>query len=347
MEMISEIQSTFSHAGRYLLIAIFYLGLLVGLSGMINSFRRHPIWQRQTGYILIAVNLVFIAGFIWICRLHYQIHIQLPLQLPDHLVQWLNQRLASINANNVYALPLYNPEHIPRFSIPVWIENEKYYFWFMCYALMALIIHFKAANHRLKALTHLLLAIQVTILYVAVDPFSSPLPQFFKEIAPWFETGLDPMSQMNQMGLFMRLYPKMIFYYNAHYMWLHPPLLFIAYACITLTFAACVIMLFYREASVEKTGYDFAKAGYILLTMGMLFGYPWALQSWGPNWWWDPKICSSIMMWAIFTTYLHSRLYIGRTAMWYFSSFLGILCFISMLLTVLSSYYFPGEHTFQ
>ena len=35
-----------------------------------------------------------------------------------------------------------------------------------------------------------------------------------------------------------------------------------------------------------------------LFALGMLLGYPWALQAWGPNWWWDPKICSSLMMWA-------------------------------------------------
>jgi cytochrome c biogenesis factor len=152
---------------------------------------------------------------------------------------------------------------------------------------------------------------------------------------------------MGQIKAFMGLYPRMIFYYNTPYMWFHPPLLFLAYACITITFVTSVFMLAAREFSVETLGYGYAKLGYFLLTLGMLLGYPWALQSWGANWWWDPKICSSIMMWAIFTTYLHARIYVRKPGMWYFCSALGILCYLAMIFTFLTSFYFPGEHTFQ
>ena len=123
-----------------------------------------------------------------------------------------------------------------------------------------------------------------------------------------------------RFGLFMQLYPKMIFYYNAEYMWFHPPLLFLSYACITMTFVTSVFMLVRREPAVEIMGYDYAKLGFLMLTLGMLLGYPWALKAWGPNWWWDPKICSSIMMWAIYSTYLHTRLYANKPFMWYFSA---------------------------
>ena len=139
----------------------------------------------------------------------------------------------------------------------------------------------------------------------------------------------------------------MIFYYNAEYMWFHPPLLFLAYGSITLTFVTSMFMLWRREFAIEKMGYDYAKFGYLMLTVGMLLGYPWALKAWGPNWWWDPKICSSIMMWAVFSTYLHTRLYANKPSMWYFSSLLGILCFVAMIFTFLASFFFPGEHTFQ
>ena len=145
----------------------------------------------------------------------------------------------------------------------------------------------------------------------------------------------------------MRLYPKMIFYYNAEYMWFHPPLLFISYASITIIFIASVFMLFKRDLLIEKIGYQYAKLGFFMLTLGMLLGYPWALKAWGPNWWWDPKISSSLMMWAVFSTYLHTRLYANKKPMWYFTSILGIICFLAMIFTFLTSFYFPGEHTFQ
>jgi cytochrome c biogenesis factor len=249
-----------------------------------------------------------------------------------------------MNSRSTYALPLLDTANPPRYMLPVWIENEKYYFWFMCYGAMSLVAHFRMQNHRFRAALHILLGVQVTILLLVANPFKEPLPQFFAQIAPWFNQNQPAMAKI---GSFMKLYPKMIFYYNAEYMWLHPPMLFVSYACITIAFVTSCFMLVKRDIGIEKIGYDFAKLGYFMLTLGMLLGYPWALKAWGPNWWWDPKICSSIMMWAIYSTYLHTRLYANKPGMWYFSSALGILCFLAMIFTFLTSFFFPGEHTFQ
>jgi cytochrome c biogenesis factor len=283
-------------------------------------------------------------GFLWICWFHWQIYLKLPLEVPENLSVWLNQQLALINKNSDYGLPLLNVAAPPRYKIPFWIENEKYFFWFMCYGVMALLVQFRLSGHRLRAVLQLFLAGQLAILYFFADPFSSPLPQFFSEVAPWFAPGQPLMAKA---GYFMQLYPKMIFYYNAEYMWVHPPLLFISYAAITIIFITSVFMLVKRELVVEKVGYEYAKLGFFMLTLGMLLGYPWALKAWGPNWWWDPKICSSLMMWAVFSTYLHTRLYANKKYMWYFTSLLGILCFAAMIFTFVTSFYFPGEHTFQ
>jgi ABC-type transport system involved in cytochrome c biogenesis permease subunit len=241
-------------------------------------------------------------------------------------------------------MPLYDPAAPPRYKIPLWIENEKYYFWFMCYAFMALLVHLRLKNHRFRAVLHLFLSAQVAILNFLTNPFSKPLPQFFNEVGPWYGAGL---SIMQKAGYFMRLYPKMIFYYNAEYMWFHPPLLFVSYACITIIFITSLFMFFKRDLLLEIMGYEYAKLGFFMLTLGMLLGYPWALKAWGPNWWWDPKICSSLVMWAVFSTYLHTRLYANKRMMWYFTSVLGVICFLAMIFTFLTSFYFPGEHTFQ
>ncbi|MBU0731030.1 MAG: cytochrome c biogenesis protein, partial [Proteobacteria bacterium] len=310
----------------------------------INLCSPKPHFQKSSGWLHGMTAGLYVAGFLLICWFHYCINRHLPLELPAEFIQWLNLQLQSMNAGSPYPLPLYDALAPPRYTIPVWIENEKYYFWFLCYALLASIAYLRIKNHRLMGFIHLILAIQTAILFFGTDPFTDPLPQFFREISPWFSADITPF---NRLGLFMRLYPKMIFYYNAHYMWFHPPLLFISYACITLTFAASVFMLINRELSIETLGYGYAKMGYFVLTLGMLLGYPWALQAWGPNWWWDPKICSSLMMWAIYSTYLHTRLYANKPGMWYFSSALGILCFLAMIFTFISSFFFPGEHTFQ
>ena len=335
---------TFQVIGHYLMTGMMATAVLLAFSGLLNLCSSTPRFESASRRGLLLINLLFGVGFLMICWLHLEIYRLLPLELSEQLATWLNRQLASSNRGAAYGMPLYELANPPRYIIPLWIENEKYFFWFMCFAIMALAAWRRLSSHRFRGTLLLLLAIQVGILCSYTDPFAEPLPKFFAEIEPWFAGKL---SDMARVGLFMKLYPRMIFYYNAHYMWLHPPMLFISYACITLTFATSLFMLVRRQPEIEKLGYDYAKLGYLMLTLGMLLGYPWALKAWGPNWWWDPKICSSIMMWAIYSTYLHTRLYANKPVMWYFSSILGILCFAAMIFTFLASFFFPGEHTFQ
>ncbi|OKY76182.1 MAG: cytochrome C biogenesis protein [Desulfobulbaceae bacterium DB1] len=333
----------YSRLGHLLLLALFVLSCITGLVGAVNLCLPRSFLPRAGIMLLGVIVLLFVAGFFWTGWFHYQVFHNLPLALPGFVAEMLNQQLVVMNKGAEYGLPFYNQQAPPRYVLPLWLENEKYYFWFMCYAVMTLVAHVRLNHHRLRGALSLLLGLQVAILFLRVDPFLDPLPKFFNEISPWF-AGSSWDGQ--RFGLFMKLYPKMVFYYNAPYMWFHPPLLFLSYACITVTFVTSVFMLKERDPAIEKLGYDCAKLGYFLLTLGMLLGYPWALQAWGPNWWWDPKICSSIMMWAIYSTYLHTRLYVNRPSMWYFSSLLGILCFLAMIFTFLSSFFFPGEHSF-
>lgn len=332
----------FSQVGNMLLLILFTAAGLLGVSGVVNIFRPEAAFTRTTTALLVTVTVLFFAGFFWLGWFHFQIYSLLPLELPSRIADALNRQLEMMNVNASYAFPLYDVDNPPRYAIPLWIENGKYYFWFLCYTVLAVIAHFRMQHHRFRGAVHLLLALQVAILYFAANPFTDPLPRFFAEVGPWFTS---EMHHGERFGLFMQLYPKMIFYYNAEYMWFHPPLLFISYACISLSFVTSVFMVVSHDKNVEKLGYGFAKTGYFMLTLGMLLGYPWALKAWGPNWWWDPKICSSIMMWAIYSTYFHTRLYVSRKGMWYFSSLLGILCFGAMIFTFLSSFFFPGEHT--
>lgn len=334
----------FSQIGQGIMMALLVLAFLAGSGGLLNMSRKHAVAFPLLHWIFIGVNIVFAVGFGVICWFHYRIYQALPLEFPVSIVPLVNQQLDLINAQAQYAFPLLDPAHPPRYIIPLWVENEKYYFWFMCYSVMAFFAFRQTTSHRLKGALLIFLSFQVGILFLFANPFKDPLPRFFAEIGAWYAAGSDPTRMF---GEFMRLYPRMIFYYNTPYMWLHPPMLFLSYSAITVTFITSVFMLVKRDIEIETLGYDSAKFGYFMLTLGMLLGYPWALQAWGPNWWWDPKICSSIMMWAIYSTYLHTRLYANKKSMWYFTSILGIVCFVAMVFTFVSSFYFPGEHTFQ
>ncbi|MEW6429420.1 MAG: cytochrome c biogenesis protein CcsA [Thermodesulfobacteriota bacterium] len=336
--------SAFASSGRIVMGLLLAVAVAAAVIGLVQLLRGKPVGRHSSQLVLAGAGLLYLAGFVLICWFHYRINRLLPLELPPVLADYLNRQLAAMNQGAAYGLPLYDSGAPPRYSIPVWIENEKYFFWFLCYSLLAMAAHRRLELPRFRGVLLIGLAVQTAILFFAADPFAEPLPRFFKEITPWFADGI---GNMERLGMFMQLYPRMIFYYNAEYMWLHPPLLFLSYAAITLTFFTSLFMLVRRELVIEQLGYDYAKLGFFLLTLGMLLGYPWALKAWGPNWWWDPKICSSIMMWAVYSTYLHTRLYANKKGMWYFSSALGILCFAAMIFTFLASFFFPGEHTFQ
>ena len=328
------------------------LGLLGALAAIALSIlalrsqnhKTRSYYNKLFQYSIFIVLFAWILGFCAIIWFHVVIYKNLPLKLPDSVVHWLNNSIRAMNQNSEYDLPLIPLTDAPRYMLPPWLEGEKVYFWCLCFSIIATLAIRRLKNQKFFLAVGLSLFICSLITYLVQNPFHEPLPRFFAEITPFFSA---PMAGYEKIGLFMRLYPRMIFYYNAHYMWIHPPLLFASYALVQMTFLTSIFMLFGRDRAIEGYGYACTKLAFFLLTIGMLLGYPWALRAWGPNWWWDPKIASSIMMWAVLSTFLHARLYLNKKGFWYVNAGLGILCFVAVMFTFLSSYFFPGEHTLQ
>jgi len=328
-------------AGSFLIYLLLIAAAALAVCIPLQAKQPGRLPERVAYYLILGILAFLAAGSILVIWFHWEIYQHVVLRLPENLAHEINRWLEMANSRSSYTLPLYDPAAPPRYILPFWLENEKYLFWFLAYAGMALFAWRRLSQPFFRILLQVLLVIQVTALCLACNPFHEPLPRFFQEIGPWFS----PLVPISRLGLFMQFYPKLIFYYNAHYMWIHPPLLFLAYAGLTVFFAGCVAMLRTGESACETMAYAHAKASYLFLTLGMLLGYPWALQAWGPNWWWDPKVASSLMMWIVFSTYLHARLYLSRRGMWSFVGVLGILCFCAMLFTFTASFFFPGEHT--
>ena len=188
----------FSRGGQGFMYGLLVVGVLLGVSGIINLLRPRSVLERPTAWAMVAVNIIFLAGFFWICRLHYQIYCQLPLEMSESMVSWFNNYMQRSAGSG---LPLLDPSRPIRYTVPLWIENEKYYFWFMCYSIMALVVHFRITNHRLRALLHLMLSGQILIMFFAADPFIQPLPKFFSEIQPWFAGS---QTSVERLRLFMQ-----------------------------------------------------------------------------------------------------------------------------------------------
>jgi cytochrome c-type biogenesis protein CcsB len=88
--------------------------------------------------------------------------------------------------------------------------------------------------------------------------------------------------------------------------------------------------------------------GYLLFTLGALFaGALWANRAWGSFWSWDPKETCSLIVWIIYSAYLHCRLSGkpgGHEGL--FPHLLSVAGFTAALLTLFSSMFLGGMHSY-
>jgi ABC-type transport system involved in cytochrome c biogenesis permease subunit len=177
------------------------------------------------------------------------------------------------------------------------------------------------------------------------QPFTNPLPGFISQYYGYLQA--TSMGGVAAQQGFEGMAGAATYYYNAWFMWVHPPLLFIAYGAFTISFVATLKMIVERRSTFETTAYRWARLGYLPITIGMLLGFPWALMSWqGEAWWWSGKVNMSIMMWMLYTAYLHARLYLRRNSMWKTVAALAVVSFLILLLTYLATYVVPGAHSY-
>lgn len=308
-----------SGIGQPVITYIFILALfMVFLSLLFLRNAKENYFNYLIKLLYIQTGL-YIVGFIIIIWFHVQIYNTILIQYPADM-----------------QLPVESS----RFVIPLWIESEKLYFWAMIASVFALTIK---GCKELRAFLGVILSVFSSIVFLFSNPFREPLPIVHGEITRWYAAMAGDGNIYQMAGT---LYGRITYYYNSTYMWTHPPMLFIAYASLIITFAACVFMLLRHVRQYDEIAYRYAKPGYILLTAGMLIGYPWAIEAWKDSaWWWDPKISGSIMMWVLYSAYLHARIYVERGKLWRTTALLGVLCFVTLVFTYLLTYIVPGIHS--
>jgi hypothetical protein len=231
---------------------------------------------------------------------------------------------------------------------PIWIESEKLYLWAVIFAVMALL----ARRHRaeLEPIVGTFLALFAAGAVMVSRPFTEPLPQFVGTVRTYLALAGAPnpgtFATNPRLLAAAQQFEGLRDYYASPFMWVHPPLLFFCYGAFVVSFAAVVLMLRTRRGEFETTAYRWARLGYLPLTAGMLLGFPWAVLAWkGQSWWWSGKVDVSIMMWLLYTAYLHGRLYLRRRGMWRWVAALAVLSFVALVLTYLSTYVVPGIHS--
>ncbi len=92
------------------------------------------------------------------------------------------------------------------------------------------------------------------------------------------------------------------------WMVVHPPLMFIGYAAITIPFAAAIVYLITKDEGWEELGRQWARFTWLFLGMGIAVGGVWAylVLGWGGFWAWDPVETASFIPWLTLTGFLHA-----------------------------------------
>jgi cytochrome c-type biogenesis protein CcsB len=96
---------------------------------------------------------------------------------------------------------------------------------------------------------------------------------------------------------------------------------------------------------LDRIAYKAICIGYPLFTVGALFaGAIWAEQSWGSFWSWDPKEVGSLVVWLVYSVYLHAR----RVKRWsgMRATILSATGFIFTLLTFFANLILGGLHSY-
>lgn len=231
-----------------------------------------------------------------------------------------------------------------RVAVPLWIESEKLYVWALIVAVMGISMR----RHRAELLPGVAFITAVLAAGAVLwgKPFTAPLPSFLGQYVGYLQAAASGVPQAVQ-GAYQGIEGSRQYYYNSWFMWVHPPLLFLSYGAFVVSFVATVQMVRTRFSGFETTAYHWARLGFLPLTAGMLLGFPWAILAWrGESWWWSGKVNMSIMMWFLYTAYLHGRLYLRRRGMWKWVAALAILSFVVLVLTYLATYVIPGAHSY-
>ncbi len=136
------------------------------------------------------------------------------------------------------------------------------------------------------------------------------------------------------------------------WMIVHPPLMFIGYAAMTIPFATAIVYLITKEDGWEELGRQWARFTWLFLGMGIAVGGVWAylVLGWGGFWAWDPVETASFIPWLTLTGYLHAAA-IHRKNKSTFSISAPILSVVSFLLVlyaaiVVRSGLFNSVHAF-
>ncbi|MGS0682182.1 heme lyase CcmF/NrfE family subunit [Shewanella sp. 125m-7] len=205
----------------------------------------------------------------------------------------------------------------------VWGSHEgSMLFWVVSIAIWACLIVFSSRyqdplfiGRMIAILAFVIAGFNLFMLFTS-NPFARLLPNF-----PIEGRDLNPILQ--DIGLIF-----------------HPPMLFLGYVGLTVTFAAAIAALLGGQFTQQHASYlrPWALMAWVFLTGGNAFGSWWAYNElgWGGWWFWDPVENASFIPWLVATALLHSVVLSQQRGSFKIATLL--LCLLAFSLSLLGTF---------
>lgn len=95
------------------------------------------------------------------------------------------------------------------------------------------------------------------------------------------------------------------------WMAIHPPVIFLGYALVTIPFACAILHLIRKNFdSWTEISKQWSRGAWLFLSLGIALGGFWSYKvlGWGGYWAWDPVETSSLIPWLVLTAYMHASM---------------------------------------
>src|SRR6058998_370636 len=135
------------------------------------------------------------------------------------------------------------------------------------------------------------------------------------------------------MGIVQR-----IFYFHVSSAW-------VAFLGFFLVAAASAVYLWNGSPAADRLAYAAAEVGVLFCTLVLVTGPIWARPVWGVWWTWDPRLTMTVILWAVYASYLMLRAFGGEDeAVQRYAAVLGIVGVLDIPLIMVSVRLLRGIH---
>src|SRR5690242_10996787 len=136
-----------------------------------------------------------------------------------------------------------------------------------------------------------------------------------------------------EMGIVQR-----IFYFHVSSAW-------VAFIGFFLVAGASAVYLWNGSRAADRLAQAAAEVGVLFCTLVLITGPLWARPIWGVWWTWDPRLTMTVILWAIYASYLMLRAFGGEDdAVRRYAAVLGIVGVLDIPIIMVSVRLLRGIH---